>query len=253
MHGRCAKRIGSETAPNFMLLPPFCRRTARDLAHDGYCDLCRRYRIDIESDRRMNTRDVRLAQTCLFEAIDALGMRFFGAECTNIEAVTGQCMLECRIVNFRIVGQRHKRGIVVNAERRQRHVRPLCDHFHIRKPFDRRKSRPRIDNGDVITQQLPDGRQRLADVHSTGNDKPRRWHVNGQEKPSLRRLFHAAFGQRRRFTKVSFKGSLATSEAFTSRCEPLATSVTSTAARRAARSALRACRTSRFTQLTFST
>src|SRR5262249_16449082 len=51
---------------------------------------------------------------------------------------------------------------------------------------------------------------------------------------------------RRRLSRTSFKGSLATSPALTNRCSPLAISVTSTAARRAARSAFSACRTSNF-------
>src|SRR6185295_4312010 len=56
---------------------------------------------------------------------------------------------------------------------------------------------------------------------------------------------------RRRLSRTSFKGSLATSPALTKRCSPLATSVTSTAARRAARSAFSACRTSSFTSAYF--
>src|SRR6185295_19958648 len=56
---------------------------------------------------------------------------------------------------------------------------------------------------------------------------------------------------RRRLSRTVFKGSLATSPALTKRCSPLATSVTSTAARRAARSAFSACRTSIFTSAYF--
>src|SRR5262245_13490787 len=48
------------------------------------------------------------------------------------------------------------------------------------------------------------------------------------------------------FSITSFSGSRATSAALTSRCSPLATSVTTTAARRAVRSALRALRMSSF-------
>src|SRR5262249_2602504 len=48
------------------------------------------------------------------------------------------------------------------------------------------------------------------------------------------------------FSITSFSGSRATSAALTSRCSPLAISVTTTAARRAARSALRALRMSSF-------
>src|SRR6185369_14470873 len=53
------------------------------------------------------------------------------------------------------------------------------------------------------------------------------------------------------FSINACSGSPATSAALTSRCSPLATSVTTTAARRAARSAFNACRTSSFTSAYF--
>ncbi len=39
------------------------------------------------------------------------------------------------------------------------------------------EGRARIDDGDVVTEQLPHRRQRLADVHRAGDDELRRRHV----------------------------------------------------------------------------
>ena len=52
----------------------------------------------------------------------------------------------------------------------------------------------RIDDGHVVAEQLPDRRQRLADVHRAGDDELRRRHVHGEEDRALRRFLHAAFG-----------------------------------------------------------
>ena len=41
----------------------------------------------------MDTRDVRLSETCLFEAVYALGVGLFGAECTYIKTVARKCVL----------------------------------------------------------------------------------------------------------------------------------------------------------------
>ena len=190
-----------------------------------------------------------------FKPLHPLGMRLPRAKGADVETVTRERMLQCRVVDLRIVRERNKGGVVVDAERRQRDVRPLRNHFDIGKSFDRSKCGARIDDGHVIAEQLPERRQRLADMDRAGYDQPRRRHVDGEENSALRRFFHAAFGH----AQALFEGLVAADllrlpAAFTSRCSPLATSVTSTAARRAARSALSACRMSSFTpQLTFST
>ena len=154
----------------------------------------------------MNTRDVRLGKARLFETIYALGVSLFGAKCTNIKTVTRQCMLERRIINLRIVGERNEGRVVIDTKRGQCHIRPFCDDLHIGKSLDRGESSARIDNGHVITKQLPDGRQRLADMHRAGDYKPRRWHIDGKEKAPLRCLLHAALGHAQAFFQRVFQG-----------------------------------------------
>jgi hypothetical protein len=85
-------------------------------------------------------------------------MGLLRAERTDVEAVARERMAERRIVDLGIVGERDESRIVVDAERRQRHVRPFGDHLHVGEAFDRRKCGARIDDGDVITEQLGDRR-----------------------------------------------------------------------------------------------
>ena len=96
------------------------------------------------------------------------------------------------IVDLGVVGERDEGGVAVDAERRQRHVRPFRDHLHVGKALDRRKRGARIDDGHVIAQKARDRRQRLADMHGAGDDELRGRNVHGEEHLSLRRLLHAA-------------------------------------------------------------
>jgi hypothetical protein len=141
----------------------------------------------------MDARDIRIRQSRLLETIHALRMRLFRTERAYVKAIARECVLERRIVNLRIVGQRDERRVAVDAERRKRRVRPFRDDLHIRKTFNRGKGRARIDNGDVVAEQLTDRRQRLADMHRAGDDEARRRHIDGQENAPFRRVLHAAF------------------------------------------------------------
>ncbi len=127
-----------------------------------------------------------------FQPLDAPGMRLPRAERADIEAVARERVRERRVVDLGIVRERDKGGVAVDVERRQRHVRPLRDHLDVRKALDRSEGGARIDDGHVIAEQLPDRRQRLADVHRAGDDELRRRHVHGEENAALRRLLHAA-------------------------------------------------------------
>ena len=51
-----------------------------------------------------------------------------------------------RIVDLRIVRQRDERGVAIDAERRQRHIRPFGDQRHVGKALRRRKRGARIDD-----------------------------------------------------------------------------------------------------------
>jgi hypothetical protein len=107
------------------------------------------------------------------------------------------------IVDLRVVGQRDEGGVAVDAERRQRLVRPFGDDLHVGEALDRGEGGARVDDGHVIAEEFGDRRQRLADMHGAGDDELRRGHVDGEKNPALRRLLHAAlagaqvFGERR--------------------------------------------------------
>ena len=119
-------------------------------------------------------------------------MGLLRAERADIEAVPRQRMGERGIVDLGIVGERDEGRVAVDAERRQRDVRPLRDHLDVGKALMARKGGARIDDGHVIAEQLRDRRQRLADVHRAGDDEPRRRHVDGEKHPALRGLLHPA-------------------------------------------------------------
>ena len=65
------------------------------------------------------------------------------------------------IVDLGIVRDRDESGVVIDIERRQRDLRPLGDHLHIRKALDGRKSSTRVDDRHLIAEQLSDRRQSL--------------------------------------------------------------------------------------------
>ncbi len=99
----------------------------RDLGDDRDRDLRRRYRADIKPDRRMDAGDVGLGKALALEPFDAAGVGFARPERADIETVARQRMSERRIVDLGIVGERDERGVAVDAERRQRLVRPFGD------------------------------------------------------------------------------------------------------------------------------
>ena len=106
MHGGRAKRILGRYAAEFhdaaFPHPTVPRKRARDwegvcvrlgvqpvgnLRHDGDRDLRRRYRADVEADRRMDARQIGVGQTLLFEPLDAARMSFPRPERADIETV----------------------------------------------------------------------------------------------------------------------------------------------------------------------
>ena len=97
------------------------------------------------------------------------------------------------------MGERDKGCIMVDAERWQRHIRPFGNHLHLRKTLHAGKGRARINDGDVIAQQLCDRGKRLADMHGAGDDKPRRRHMHGEEHLAACRLLHAALAAAQMF------------------------------------------------------
>ncbi len=125
----------------------------RDLAHDGDRDLGGRDRADVEPDRRMDARDRGVGQALRLQPLDAAGVGLLRAERADIEAVARERMGERGIVDLRIVGERDEGGVAVDAERRQRHVRPFGDHLHVGKALGRGEGGARIDDGHVVAEK----------------------------------------------------------------------------------------------------
>ncbi len=140
----------------------------------------------------MDARQRGVGDALRLQPLEPAGMRLPRAERADVEAVARQRMGERRIVDLRIVRERDEGRVAVDAERRQRHVRPFGDHLDVGKALDRREGGARIDDGHVVAEQLADRRQRLADMHRAGDDELRRRHVHGEEDLALRRLLHAA-------------------------------------------------------------
>src|SRR5262245_40259182 len=140
----------------------------------------------------MNAGERVVADAVTLEPLDAPRMRLAGAERAYIEAVARQRVGERRIVDLGIVGECHEGGVAIDAERRQRGVRPLGDHLHVGEALRAGERRARIDDGDVVADHARDRRQRLADMDRAGDDQTRRRHVHGEEHAALRRLGHAA-------------------------------------------------------------
>ena len=196
MHRGGAERIVRSDRAEFhaaSAFSAFMPQPRGDFGHDGDGDLGRRHRADGEPDRRVDARDIGIAQSGLLQPLHAFGMRLPRAERADIETIARQRMLERRIVDLRIVGERDEGRVAIDVERRQRHVRPFRDHLDVGETLDRGKGGARIDDGHVIAEQLPDRRQRLADMHRAGDHQLRRRHVHGEEDAALRRFLHAAF------------------------------------------------------------
>ena len=140
----------------------------------------------------MDARQVGVAHALLLEPLEAARVGLSRAERADIEAIARERMQQRRVVDLRIVSERDKRRVVVDIERRQRLVRPFGDHFHVRKTLGRREGGTRIDDSDVVAEELGDRRQRLADVDGADDDELCGRHINREEDAPLRRLFHAA-------------------------------------------------------------
>ena len=101
----------------------------------------------------MDARERGVGDALRLQALEPAAMGLLRAERADIEAVARERVRERGIVDLGIVGERDERGVAVDAERRQRHVRPFRDHLHVGKALDRRERRARIDDGHVIAQE----------------------------------------------------------------------------------------------------
>src|SRR4051812_29305531 len=102
-------------------------------------------------------------------------------------------MQQRRIVDLRIMGQRHEGRVVIDIERRQRYVRPFRDQRHVRKALRAGKSRPRIDHGHIVIERACQRRQRLADMNRAHDHQLRGRSIDVEEQFFAGDLDHPAF------------------------------------------------------------
>ena len=105
------------------------------------------------------------------EACQAPYVGLLRTESPDIKAVAGEDVNERGVVDLRIVGEGHERGVVVDVQRGQHGVRPISNHHNVGKSLAGGECSAGIYDCHVIAQQLGDWAQRLADVNGAGDDK----------------------------------------------------------------------------------
>ena len=120
----------------------------------------------------MDARDIGVRRALRLQPLGALGVRLSRAQRADIETIALEGMQQRRIVDLGIVRQRHERRVVIDIERRQRHVGPFRDQRHIGKALGAGKRGARIDDRHIVVQRARQRRQRLADMNRADDDEP---------------------------------------------------------------------------------
>ena len=152
-----------------------------------------------QTDRRMNARDIGIRGALRLQPFAALGMGLSRAERADIEAVALEGVQQRRIVDLGIMRHRDERGVVIDIERRQRHVGPFGDQRHVRKSLGAGKGGARIDHRHVVIQRARQRRQRLADMNRADDDEPRGRRIDVEKQFFAVGLDHAALAHAQLF------------------------------------------------------
>ena len=121
---------------------PFQLSGSGDLGHDRDGDLRRAACPDRKSDGAMDAAQIRLLETGRRQPLAARPLRLLRPQCPDIEASGVERRIEGRIVDLRIMRQRHQRGARSEIEFGQDLVGPFIMHHHIREAFGRGKGGP---------------------------------------------------------------------------------------------------------------
>ena len=140
----------------------------------------------------MNARDVGIAGALRLQPFAALGVGLARAERADIEAVALERVQQCRIVDLRVMGHRDERGVMIDIERRQRHVGPFGDQRDVGKPLGAGKRGARIHHRHVVVQRARQRRQRLADMNRADDDEARGRRIDVEKQFLAAGLDHAA-------------------------------------------------------------
>ena len=150
----------------------------------------------------MDARDVAIPCALRLQAFAALGVGLSRAQRADIEAAAFERVQQRRIVDLGIVGQRHKRRVMIDIERRQGHVGPFSDQRHIRESLGAGKRGARIHHGDVIVQRARQRRQRLADMDRADDDEPCGRRIDIEKQFLAAGLDHAALAHAQLFCEI---------------------------------------------------
>ena len=140
----------------------------------------------------MNARDVGVGRALRLQPLGTLGMGFPRAQRADIEAIAREGMQQRRIVDLGIVRHGDERGVMIDIERRQRHVGPFRDQRHVGKALGACEGRARIHHRHVVIERARQRRQRLADMDRADDHEPRGRRVDVEEKLLAAALDHAA-------------------------------------------------------------
>jgi hypothetical protein len=140
----------------------------------------------------MDARDVGIRRALRLQPLGALGMGFSRAQRTDVEAVAFEGVQQRRIVDLGIMRDGNERRVVIDVERRQRHVGPFGDQRHVRKTLGAGKGRARIDHRHIVIERACQRCQRLADMDRADDHEARGRRVDVEEQLFAAALDHAA-------------------------------------------------------------
>src|SRR5688572_23691164 len=138
----------------------------------------------------MNARHL-VAEPGLCEPVNALGVRTLAAQRAHVEHRTSERGNQRRIVDLRIVRERHHGARRVELDLCKGLIRPGIDQGDSREAIRAREGAPRIDYDHLETRQCRHRREKLADMRGPDHDQARRPRVRANEK-ILRPGKHAA-------------------------------------------------------------
>ncbi len=119
---------------------------------------------------------------CAFSRSAALGMGFREPQRADIEAVALKGVQQRRIIDLGIMRDGDERGVVIDVERRQRHVRPFGDQRHVGKALGTGKGGARVHHRHVVIERTGQRRQRLADMDRADDHEARGRRVDIEEQ-----------------------------------------------------------------------
>ena len=134
-------------------------------------------------------------------------VRFSAAQATDIEGARAKGDQQRRIVELRIVRERHHRRALVRAQLAQGFIRPFVDDGKPAELLSSGERSPRIDQDYRVAGRLGHASQRLGDVHRADDDQSRRRTEHLKEDASLLALDGQALVRREQPPRLCYAGT----------------------------------------------